>query len=364
MRRRGRLRDASGLTGFVFRRAFILLLCVCLAACGGNKTKKPNPPEPEKRLHNKGRVPDLRRDQPGDYTAGGLYKPGVADSGPAIPPDISALKEPVPRDEPLAKYGNRSPYTVLGKSYHVMKSAKGYVERGIASWYGEKFHGRATSSMEAYDMYQFSAAHKTLPLPAYARVTNLENGRSIVVKVNDRGPFHENRLIDLSYAAAIKLGMHVQGTAKVEVRALQPGDKAIPVAPKMEPIVQVKPPMKAEPAPPPTAPTLPAKTEPAKPAAPEAPVASAPAANAPVAAPKTGRFWLQAGSFGEQGNAQRLVQKLQAATLAHVDVQQAQANGRTVYRVRVGPFDSREAAQPAAQKILDEGLGNPTFVAD
>src|SRR5690606_22954938 len=112
------------------------------------------------------------------------------------------------------------PYSVLGKSYHVLESPRGYRERGIASYYGKKFHGRRTSSLEVYDMYTFSAAHKTLPLPSYARVTNLANGESVVVRVNDRGPFHEGRIIDRSFAAAVKLGIPRTGTAQVEVEAL------------------------------------------------------------------------------------------------------------------------------------------------
>src|SRR5690606_15277482 len=119
-----------------------------------------------------------------------------------------------------------SPYTVLGKSYRVLDDPEGFSERGIASYYGNKFHGRRTSNMEVYDMYAFTAAHKSLPLPSFARVTNLDNGRSVVVRVNDRGPFHEGRVVDLSWAAAVKLDMHRQGTARVEVQALSPGEDA------------------------------------------------------------------------------------------------------------------------------------------
>jgi rare lipoprotein A len=126
--------------------------------------------------------------------------------------------------EPRSRYGNRSPYKVLGRSYSVRDSAEGYVEQGMASYYGNKFHGRRTSNLEVYDMYAFTAAHKSLPLPSFARVTNLENGRSVVVRVNDRGPFHDGRVIDLSYAAAVKLGYRDKGTARVEVRGLAPGD--------------------------------------------------------------------------------------------------------------------------------------------
>jgi rare lipoprotein A len=159
----------------------------------------------------------------GDYTAGGLYAPGVADSTPADLADVDRIPEPVPDAEPRSRYGNRD-YSVLGKRYHVMDSAAGYHEIGQASYYGGKFHRRRTSSLEVYDMYAFTAAHRTLPLPSFVRVTNLDNGKSVVVRVNDRGPFHSRRIIDLSYAAAVKLGMVKQGVARVEVVALQAGD--------------------------------------------------------------------------------------------------------------------------------------------
>ena len=157
---------------------------------------------------------------------GDLYKPGEADSVPDDIPDVDRIPEPVPRDEPRSRYGNRS-YKVLGKRYEVLPSAEGYDEVGIASFYGNKFHGRRTSNLEVYDMYAMTAAHKTLPLPSYARVTNLDNGKSVVVRINDRGPFHAGRIIDLSYAAAVKLGYRDRGTARVEVKGLAgPGDDA------------------------------------------------------------------------------------------------------------------------------------------
>lgn len=160
----------------------------------------------------------------GDYTAGGLYAPGVRDSAPDGLEDVDLIPEPDVVDEPRSRYGNRSPYTVLGKSYRVLDSAEGYDEEGTASFYGNKFHRRRTSSLEVYDMYAFSAAHKTLPLPSYARVTNLDNGKSVVVRVNDRGPFHDGRIIDLSYAAAVKLGIDRKGTGNVRVEGLTAED--------------------------------------------------------------------------------------------------------------------------------------------
>lgn len=162
----------------------------------------------------------------GHYTAGGLYRPGVPDSTPDYVPDVDLIPEPEVVAEPRSRVGNRASYSVLGKEYRVLEDASGYVEQGLASYYGSKFHGRRTSNLEVYDMNAFTAAHKTLPLPSFARITNLDNGRSVVVRVNDRGPFHEGRVVDLSYAAAVKLGITQRGTGRVEVRALLPGDDA------------------------------------------------------------------------------------------------------------------------------------------
>ena len=165
----------------------------------------------------------------GDYVAGGLFRPGESDTVPDYIPDVDAIPEPEVRAEPRARTGNKD-YSVLGKRYQVLDSAADYLEEGGASYYGKKFHGRRTSSGEVYDMYAFTAAHKTLPLPSYARVTNLDNGKSVVVKINDRGPFHSSRIIDLSYAAAVKLGYREKGVARVEVRALHPGDDDVRLA--------------------------------------------------------------------------------------------------------------------------------------
>ncbi|MCC5068714.1 septal ring lytic transglycosylase RlpA family protein [Xanthomonas campestris] len=162
----------------------------------------------------------------GDYTAGGLYKPGVKDTTPDHVPNVACIPEPLVSNEPRSAVGNRSPYEVLGKRYVVMDNPGDYVERGTASYYGSKFHGRLTSNKEVYDMYAFTAAHKTLPLPSFALVTNTDTGDSVVVRVNDRGPFHDGRVIDLSYAAAVKLGITGKGTGNVEVRGLTEADNA------------------------------------------------------------------------------------------------------------------------------------------
>jgi len=140
-----------------------------------------------------------------------------------VPTGLADLPDPEVRHERPTKRGNPSSYTVLGKTYHVLGSAAGYAATGNASWYGRKFHGRLTSSGEPFDMYELTAAHRSLPIPTYARVTNLDNGKATVVRINDRGPFHSHRIIDLSYAAAVKLGFAARGTARVRVEVLTPG---------------------------------------------------------------------------------------------------------------------------------------------
>ena len=183
-------------------------------ATSGPRGKSPYPPAQE----------DLSKR--GHYQAGGLYAAHIKDSAPVIDIDVSLIPEPEVVAETRSAYGNRPNYVVLGKNYRVMDDTTGFVERGTASYYGNKFHGRRTSNMEIYDIYAFTAAHKSLPLPSYARVTNLDNGQSVVVRVNDRGPFHDGRVVDLSYAAAVKLGIDRAGTGRVEVEALQPGPQA------------------------------------------------------------------------------------------------------------------------------------------
>jgi rare lipoprotein A len=171
------------------------------------------------------RKPSMHSSQHTDGSIYNRYKNKInryamkQDAAPTQAHNVS-FKEPVPTKEPLSRYGNPTEYRVDGRTYQVMKNSTGYKTRGIASWYGTKFHKQRTSSGEPYNMYVMSAAHKTLPLPTYVKVKNLENGREAIVKVNDRGPFHANRVIDLSYAAALKLGVFPKGTARVEIETL------------------------------------------------------------------------------------------------------------------------------------------------
>lgn len=160
----------------------------------------------------------------GGYVPPRVFEP--ADNAPRTSAQdiehLARLPDPVVKKEQKSRGGNRAVYTVLGKSYRVMESASGYRQRGIASWYGTKFHGRPTANGERFDIYKLTAAHRHLPIPTYVRVTNLANGKQTIVRVNDRGPFHEDRIIDLSYAAAVKLGFHDKGTAEVLMEVVEP----------------------------------------------------------------------------------------------------------------------------------------------
>ena len=351
-----------------------------LAACAG-QPRKGEPQQVAVRVQNHGEfdtrtpVPQRRRSpyapaqedpsKRGNYTPGGLYAPGVPDSAPEGGiPDIDLIPEPEVVDEPRSRYGNRSPYTVLGKSYRVLDSAAGYDEVGIASYYGNKFHGRRTSNLEVYDMYAFTAAHKTLPLPSYARVTNLDNGRSVVVRVNDRGPFHDGRVIDLSYAAAVKLGMVDRGTARVEVRALTPRD--VDKAPRQA--ARAPEPATTAPATPATpmdqlVQTLPPTPAPAAaPAAPAATPAASTSATPATAATAGGGVLLQVASFSQADNARRALERLLAAGIAGARLDGVQSGGRTLWRLRV-PTSGAEAAELAA-RISSLGFGTPQPVRE
>ena len=207
-----------------------------------------------------------------------------------------------PRPDPILAAGNKSPYKVNGVSYRVMTDYSGYREQGIASWYGAKFDGHETSNGEIFDVYQASAAHKTLPIPSYARVTNLENGRSVVVRVNDRGPFHPDRLIDLSYAAAVKLGFMGQGTAPVEVAVIAVAG----VDDRRD-------------------------------------------------NPLGGYRYLQIGAFGAQGSAERLKGELQALLSEPVFVSPVDSGGSLLYRVRVGPVDDVDTLRALQRRLRERG---------
>jgi rare lipoprotein A len=259
------------------------------------------------------------------------------------PPPPDSIPDMVPRYEPRSRNGNPPFYDVMGKRYFVLSSGVGYVERGVASWYGPGFHKVRTSTGEPYDMYAMTAAHKTLPLPAYVRVTNLQNGLSIVVRVNDRGPFVGNRIIDLSYTAASKLGMLRNGTAMVEVRSLEPVSANTPLVAQGTPPAAT--PNAAPTAAPLTATPLTAAAETPPPAA--APVDSSPPGSAPDGAagavstvPVPRALFIQAGAFSDPKNAERLMEKLRGGGYGKVFVRDNEIAGRKMYRVRIGPVPS------------------------
>lgn len=257
------------------------------------------------------------------------------DSGPRQAKDFSGLPDAVPRHEQRTRAGNPPTYVVLGKRYQVMASSKGYHERGIASWYGKKFHGRKTSNGEVYNMYAMTAAHKTLPIPCYLQVTNLANGKQVIVRVNDRGPFHDNRLIDLSYAAASKLGIAAAGTGMVELRAIEPGEPAAP----------------------------PTRTASSAAPATLATLATAPAL-APLPAPGTSRLYLQLGSFISRDNAESLRAQLALNDVGEATVLESRVDRQNIYRVRIGPLSSVEEADRLAIRIDGLGIGVPSIVID
>ena len=239
---------------------------------------------------------------------------------PEIPPDA------VPRREPKSRYGNSPVYEVLGKRYAVMNSSKGYTERGVASWYGKKFHGNLTSNREPYDMYAMTAAHKSLPLPTYVRVRNLSNNKSVVVRVNDRGPFVHNRIIDLSYSAARKLDMIKTGTSLVEVEAISfdepPGDR-------------------------PTKQTT----------------AAAPT-QATVATKKTNRVFAQVGAFGDRKNAERRLAAIRSSGIGTAFVLEDMAVDPTLYRVRIGPIVSVEQFDLLVAALEKMDITDPYLVTE
>lgn len=275
------------------------------------------------------------------YKGGGYYK----DDGPGLnPPDnLGAVPDAVPRDEPLHAFAN-NPYKVLGRSYRPMTSNVGYKQDGKASWYGRKFHGKPTSSGEPYDMYAMTAAHPVLPIPSYARVTNAENGKSVVVRINDRGPFHDNRLIDLSYTAAYKLDV-LKGVTPVTVEAVLP--ESAPSSFAVQAAEEV-----VEPATEPV--TMAAMPAPEIQAAEPTEAAAVAEADQPSVA-----YYLQLGAFSSQARANDLLDRVTARLSRDFPgVLRLAVEG--MYKVQAGPFATPEAADQAAVLLRDE-MGLKTF---
>ncbi|MBT4781368.1 MAG: septal ring lytic transglycosylase RlpA family protein [Gammaproteobacteria bacterium] len=234
----------------------------------------------------------------------------------------SEVRDVVPTAINRTMAGNRSPYEVLGKRYRVMSSEEGYFERGVASWYGEKFHGHKTSNGEIFDMYEVSAAHKSLPIPSFLKVTNLDNNRSIVVRVNDRGPFHGDRIIDLSYAAAVKLGYADRGTARVELEAIVVKGDA--------PRERIEQPQLAR-----------------------------------VGGGKIANQYLQVGAYSMRGSAQEVAKQLQGLTRQPVRIEEVRSSqGQTLHRVRIGPLSDLTEVDMLKARVASANLGTPYTVSD
>lgn len=271
------------------KHGFALWVVFLFAGCASTP-EQPQKPVPE--------VKSSPQDSPQAPSKGGYYK----DDGPGEkpPPNLAEIPDAVPKAEPPHRYANR-PYQVFGKNYAPIAAQQPYRERGTASWYGKKFHGQKTSSTEVYDMYAMSAAHRTLPIPSYARVTNVANGKSVVVRINDRGPFHSDRIIDLSYAAAYKLGYIQAGSATVEVESINPGESG------------------------------------------------------------QSSVYLQVGAFSSRENAEAFGDRMsrQLAWLTE-QVQVLAAGG--LWRLLVGPYGSNDAARPVAARIEAELNLKPLLV--
>ncbi|MDH5617086.1 MAG: septal ring lytic transglycosylase RlpA family protein [Gammaproteobacteria bacterium] len=275
------------------RLPLLAISLLALAACGGSNVKRDGPPSGSSRIPG----------QAGDVT---------------------------PRPEARSRYGNGPVYEVLGKRYTVMPSSLGYQERGVASWYGKKFHGRLTSNRETYDMHAMTAAHKTLPLPTYVRVRNLRNNKSIVVRVNDRGPFVHNRIIDLSYAAAMKLDMIKDGTSMVEVTAIsfdQPsGDR-------------------------PTRSSTP-------------PPAAQPEAVAEQPQPVENQVYVQVGAFGDRANAERRLGVLSVAGIRGAFIHEERLPDSVLYRVRIGPVADVVQYDIIVEELDGIGITDPYLITE
>ena len=276
------------------------------------------------------------------------------DDGPGEnpPPGLEAQPDAAPRIEPLNRFANR-PYTVFGREYVPATSLRPYKERGIASWYGRKFHGEKTSSGEVYDMYAMTAAHPTLPIPSYARVTNVATGKSVVVRVNDRGPFLHNRVIDLSYAAATKIGIAQKGSGEVEVEAIIPIETAtVAAAAPLPPVVAAaaSPQVAAARSTATPGTGTPSITAPSAATAGAASTAEVPQ-SVPVA-PADGGFVVQLGAFASSANAENFLARL-AAPIAQVGVEGRIRQLSGYFRVFVGPYATRDEARRTADRLRD-----------
>lgn len=292
------------------------VLALTLAACGGGSSAKPEATKP------------APTQKPAPKKGGYYLDDGPGDNPPT---NIDSIPDATPRAETPLPRANR-PYSALGRRYTPMTEHSTYKQRGVASWYGKRYHGQKTSSGEVYDMYGMTAAHTILPLPSYARVTNPENGRSVLVRINDRGPFHDDRLIDLSYAAAYKLRLVEKGSGIVDVEALDENGRPIPLSTSAA----------VAPIAPPAASTSQSDNT--------TTTTSLNAMNETVTNQPVAGNYVQVGAFSVKANGDRLVETLQQKSLAD-NVQVENWYNAGTYRVRLGPYASRQQAEVVAEKI-------------
>lgn len=321
---------------------FILtLLTFLLVACGGSpsvKTSEPTKPTEVSKAKK----------------SGGYYlDDGPGDNPPA---NIDAIPDAVPRVETLLVRANK-PYVALGNSYTPMTEYQPYKKRGVASWYGKRYHGQKTSAGEVYDMYGMTGAHTVLPLPSYVRVTNPENQKSVIIRINDRGPFHSDRLIDLSYAASYKLGLAGKGSGIVDVEAIDPRK-----------FVQNAPPASAPKAMPPTEASS-VIVEPLKTANIPAPTviestssSTSPSTQGKLTSPPVSGAFVQVGAFKSAENAELLSRKITGQNLVENTPVNSWYN-QGIHRVRIGPYANRSEAELAAAKVK-KALGLNTYIVD
>jgi rare lipoprotein A len=319
------------------RTYLILFSCILLIACGGSKTTKPAPAPPA--TTNK----PVATNSP---TTSATTKPGgyYLDDGPGEnpPQDIDSIPNAVPKKEALFDRTNK-PYKALGEVYTPMTSYQPYKTSGVASWYGKRYHGKNTSSGEVYDMYSMTAAHPILPLPSYVKVTNPANGRFVVVRVNDRGPFKHDRVIDLSYAAAYKLRFSAQGSTLVQVEAIDTSNTSPSYVASY------------------TQATTPAATS-TNIASPEAAPIGAPRASAQTSNAQLNAYFVQAGAFKSEVNADALIKKIQGLEIE----QNAGINkvyNNNLHRIKLGPYDNKQEAEQVAANIRKQ-LNTATIITN
>jgi rare lipoprotein A len=262
--------------------------------------------------------------------------------------DLSRIRPVIPRAEKRTLAGNKSPYTVNGRTYRVMGDESGYAATGFASWYGRKFHGHLTSNGEIYDMFQLSAAHTTLPIPSYVRVTNLDNGKSIIARVNDRGPFHDGRIVDMSYAGAVMLGYADRGTARVRVEAVLPGGDVIPIPAGVQPGIPLT---RASDAIEAVATQRQALVE-------EPPVEQL-ISERQLIDENRGNEFLQVGAFSSEDSARTLVGRLTRLTDLPVFVHSESGANGLLHKVRIGPVADNSPIQALIDSVQAQRLGTP-----